>query len=303
MKRFIMILTATAINGLLSAQTILPLYDAVPNSKPSNLQEKSETDANGRTRIANVTTPTLTVYLPPKEKATGAAVVICPGGGYARLAYTHEGTDVAKRFTEMGIAAFLLKYRLPNDAIMINKEIGPVQDAQRAIQMVRANAREWGVDPKKVGIMGFSAGGHLAATAGTHFQYRYITAKKSENLRPDFMILIYPVISFVDSMGHSGSRTNLVGANPSPEKIAEYSNDQHVTSKTPPTFLVHAEDDASVKVSNSLHFYEQLKKYHVQTRIFLYQKGGHGFGMNNPTSEVQYMPMIEEWLKKQQFLK
>jgi acetyl esterase/lipase len=155
--------------GSAMAQTVIPLYgDSIPNSKPVPDQEKWDTAKNGTVRISKISRPTLTVYLPPKEIATGAGVVVIPGGGYGIVAITHEGHDVAKRFNEMGVAAFVLKYRLPNDETMLNKEIGPVQDAQRAIQLVREHAAEWGVDKKRVGIMGFSAGGHLASTAGTH---------------------------------------------------------------------------------------------------------------------------------------
>ena len=162
-----------------------------------------------------VSRPSLTIFLPPKEKATGAAVIICPGGGYANLAMGYEGTDVARRFNESGIAAFVLKYRIPNDSTMIDKEIGPLQDAQRALLLVRSRADEWGIDSNRIGIMGFSAGGHLASTAGTHFQKNYIANPDHITLRPDFMILIYPVISFNTPIAHMGSEQNLLGHHPS----------------------------------------------------------------------------------------
>jgi acetyl esterase/lipase len=285
------------------SQNVIPLYnDSVPNSKVKADEEKSETDAQGILRISKVTQPTLTVYLPNTQNTTGTAVIICPGGGYGILAAGHEGHDVAKRFNEMGVTAFVLKYRLPDDQTMHKKEIGPLQDAQRAIQLVRTNAGEWKIDKNSIGIMGFSAGGHLASTAGTHFQQAYIENKQNTSLRPDFMILVYPVISLDDSIGHKGSRERLLGNNPSAEKILEYSNHTKITSLTPPTFLVHAKDDG-VSIHNSLAFAEALKKNKVPYRIHVYEKGGHGYGMNNPTSEVKWMDLVERWLREKEWLK
>lgn len=305
MKKLLLLLTTITSTTLIThSQTVLPLYtDSIPNSKPVPDKESSETDAKGILRISNVTKPTLTVYLPPKESATGAAVIVVPGGGYHILAASHEGSDVAKRFNEMGVAAFLLKYRLPSDSTMIDKTIGPIQDAQRAIQMVREHAKEWGVDKDRVGIIGFSAGGHLASTAGTHFNHAYINVPKRTNLRPDFMILVYPVISFADSITHKGSKENLLGKEPSPEMVQEFSNELQITKKTPPTFLIHAEDDNTVKVQNMLLFATALQKNKVPFDFYLYEKGGHGFGMNNPTSEVKWMDLVQEWMQKSGWLK
>jgi acetyl esterase/lipase len=284
------------------SQTVIPLYkDSIPNSKWTPDEEKSEM-RDSILIISKISRPTLSIYLPPKEKRTGAAVVICPGGGYWISAAGHEGADVARKFNEMGIAAFVLKYRIPNDQIMINKEIGPVQDAQRALQIVRENAKAWGIEKDKIGIMGFSAGGHLASTAGTHFQNTYIDNGKGTSLRPDFMILVYPVISFSDSIGHTGSRDNLIGKNPSPEKIREYSNETQVTPQTPPTFLVHAKDDG-VKVENSLVFAEALKKNNVPVDMYLYESGGHGYGMYNKSSPVLWMDLVQQWMRTMKFIK
>lgn len=286
------------------AQTVMPLYaDSIPNSKPAPDEEKTDTSRKSVPMVSKVSVPTLTIYLPPKEKATGAAVVVIPGGGYRNVAIGHEGYDVAKRFNEMGVAAFVLKYRLPSDVTMVNKEIGPIQDAQRAILLVREKAKEWDIDKDRVGIIGFSAGGHLAATAGTHFNHAYINAGKRANLRPDFMILVYPVISFADSICHKGSRENLLGNNPSPEKKMEYSNELQVTKKTPPTYLVHAENDSTVKVQNMLLFAAALQKNKVPFDFYLYEKGGHGFGLNNPSSEVKWMDLVQEWMEKSGWLK
>ena len=304
MKKIFLCLLACNLINLAFAQTTINLYtEKIPNSIPSAEEEKTETDPKGIIRISKVTVPALTVYLPPKGKENGTAVIICPGGGYGILAAGHEGIDVAKRFNEMGVTAFVLKYRLPSDKIMLNKEIGPIQDAQRAIEIVRTRAKEWGINKNKIGIVGFSAGGHLASTAGTHFQHNYLDPGKKANLRPDFMILGYPVISFSDSIGHRGSRNNLLGENPSAEKIIEYSNELQVTKNTPPTFLVHAMDDKAVPVQNSVHFYEALQKNKISSEIYLYEKGGHGFGLNNPTSEVKWMDLAETWMKKTGIIK
>jgi acetyl esterase/lipase len=272
------------------AQVSIPLYDTVPNSRPSVNNEKSET-TGGILRISNVSIPSLTMYRPAVSAAKATAVIICPGGGYGILAAGHEGSDIAKVFNEWGIVAFVLKYRLPDDAIMIDKMIGPLQDAQRAIQMVRQNARQWNIDPDKIGIMGFSAGGHLASTASTHFNKAVIDNPRNISLRPDFSILIYPVISFTDSLTHKGSRNNLIGKDISAEKIKEYSNELQVNAKTPPAFLVHAKDDGGVK------YYEALLKNKVPAELRLYEHGGHGFGLNNTTTTDKWMERLKTWLK------
>ncbi len=295
---FTMVILNTAI-----AQTVIPLYtDKIPNSKSVIDEEVSESGADNILRISKISRPTLTMFLAPKKKATSTAVIICPGGGYQINAFGHEGTDVAKRFNEMGVTAFVLKYRLPDDNTMINKETVPLQDAQKAIQLVRKNAKKWRIDTNRIGIMGFSAGGHLASTAGTHFKKSYIANNKHVNLRPDFMILAYPVISLTDSLAHIGSRDQLLGKNPPAEKIKEYSNELHVMPQTPPTFLVHAKDDDGVSVKNTLNFAQELKKNNVPVEIYLYEKGGHGFGMNNPGCEIKWMDIVERWMKKMGFI-
>jgi len=206
---------------LLHAQDSIPLYPGhIPNSRPVKNNEVSEITADDHILIiSKVTRPTLTIFLPSKQKANGSAVVICPGGGYTIVAAGHEGYDVARRFNEAGVAAIVLKYRIPDDSTMVNREIGPLQDAQRAILVVRDRAKEWNLDPDRVGILGFSAGGHLASTEGTHFEKPLISNPAGVNLRPDFMILVYPVISFEDSITHLGSRDQLIGKDPSVESI------------------------------------------------------------------------------------
>ena len=283
-----------------NAQTVIPLYDgSIPNNKTAT---KPETNM-GNGRIAGVTTPTLTVYLPEKKDSFLTAVIICPGGGYARLAIDHEGHEVAKTFNQKGVAAFVLKYRIPTDSSMNNKEIVPLQDAERAIQLVREKAKEWNINPDKIGIMGFSAGGHLASTLGTHFNMEMVDNPKNINLRPDFMILGYPVISFADSLAHMGSRDNLIGKNASVEKIRLYSNELQITAQTPPTFLVHASDDKTVKVENSILFFEALLKNKVLAEMHIYEKGGHGFGLHNPTTKSDWFDIAINWMISNKLMK
>ncbi|GAB3777462.1 hypothetical protein GCM10028818_24660 [Spirosoma horti] len=272
-------LLATALPNLALAQEVIKLWPdgAIPNAiTGAQITEKSETDANDILRISNVSVPTLTVYLPPKDKATGAAVMICPGGGYGILAASHEGSDVAHWFNEMGVAAFVLKYRLPNPAIMTNQQEVPLMDAMQGLTLIRKEAARYGIDPNKIGVMGFSAGGHLAATLATHYNKG---PKASEQAKPNFAILMYPVITFGEK-AHAGSRNNLLGKlASSPEMVAYYSNELQVTAQTPPTFLVHAEDDKAVPVENSIDFYLACLKSGVPAEMHLYPSGGHGFGL------------------------
>ena len=285
------------------SQTIIPLYvDGIPNSKPHANEEKSEM-INGILIISKVSVPTLSIFLPTKDKATGTAVIICPGGGYSVLAAGHEGEDVAKKFNEMGIAAFVLKYRIPNKETMVDPSIGPLQDAQEAIKLVREGAEKWGIKNNQIGIMGFSAGGHLAATAGTHFDKAVIANSNNTSLRPDFMLLIYPVISFIDDKVHRGSREQLIGKTPTPESITLYSNELQVTNKTPPSFLIHASDDDAVVPANSIAFYQALIKNHVPAEMHIYQNSGHGFGMNLKNKNEQWMDRCKNWMENNGWLK
>jgi acetyl esterase/lipase len=297
MKDFVIYLLVSTYILHVKAQVVIPLYDReIPNSRMIANEEYSRIEPGNILIVYKVSRPTLTIFLAPKEKATGAAVIICPGGGYANLAMGYEGTEVARRFNEAGISAFVLKYRIPDDHTMVSKEIGPLQDAQRALMLVRSRSTKWGIDPGRIGIMGFSAGGHLAATAGTHFQKKYIDNPDHISLRPDFMLLIYPVVSFTPPIAHMGSAHNLLGPDPSQEQIKEFSNEMQVTDLTPPTFLVHAKDDNVVPYANSLVFAEALKNHHVPAQIYLYEKGGHGFGMTNNTSSQRWMDLCIEWI-------
>jgi len=280
-----------------AAQTIIPLYlDGVPNSIAYPMKE-IRMEANGLlVGFRKISEPTLAVYLPDEKIATGAAVIICPGGGYEMESYRLEGTVIAEAFLQKGIAAFILKYRLPSDSIMIDKTIGPLQDAQQAIKTVRMRAAEWKINPAKIGIMGFSAGGHLASTAGTHFDKSYIPNDEKVNLRPDFMILIYPVISMTDELTHMGSRNALLGKTPGEELVGLFSNELHINANTPPTWLTHTGDDNVVTVENSIHFYQELVRYKVPAEMHLYPKGNHGFVLFEPTDE--WMQPLFGWMKK-----
>ncbi|WP_460613958.1 alpha/beta hydrolase [Hymenobacter seoulensis] len=285
-----------AMTALAQTPSVIPLYAGVaPNSRPSQVQEKVDNE-NGKIRISKVVQPTLTVYRAPKEKVNGTAVIICPGGGYGLLAMDHEGYDVAKRLTEMGITAFVLKYRLPSNESQTDKALAPLLDAQQAIRVVRQRATEFGIKPAHIGLMGFSAGGHLAATAGTLFTKPVGDPKDQTSVRPDFLVLLYPVISFADSLTHAGSRTALLGAAPTAAQILHYSAERQVSAKTPPTFLMHAADDAVVPVQNSLVFYQACLQHKVFVEMHLYPKGGHGFGMNNPTTKDNWTDRLHNWL-------
>ena len=278
------------------AQETINLYpDIIPNSKKSDIKE---TEHSGM--FSGVTKPTLEIYLPDKDKNTGAAVVICPGGGYAVVVYQAEGIRTAKEFARNGVAAFVLKYRLPSDSTMVDKTIGPLQDAQQAIKVVRENAVKWGIDTNKVGIMGFSAGGHLASTEATHYRTAVIENKDNINLRPDFQILVYPVISMQDSLTHMGSRTNLLGSNPSKKIIDEFSNELHVDENTPPAYITQAGDDKTVDVDNSIVYYEALRHHNVAAELHLYPHGGHGFVLRLKTED--WMECIFKWMKNSKWI-
>jgi acetyl esterase/lipase len=286
-----------------SAQITIPLYKEIPNSKPAvDYKEKADTGTDGVIRISKVSVPEIIIFQPKKSSKKNTAVIICPGGGYAILAYNLEGTTVAKILNSWSITAIVLKYRLPGDEIMKDKSVGPIEDAQRAIKYVRENAEQLNINPQKIGIMGFSAGGHLAATASTHFDKDYISNPNHVSLRPDFSILAYPVISMTDSFTHMGSRDNLLGKNPSREMVKNFSNELQVTKKTPPTFLVLAGDDNTVNPENSIKYYEELLKNHVPAEMHIYQNGGHGFGTHLLEKKDNWMDVLKIWMVHNDFL-
>lgn len=294
---FVLTLFSPAIHAY--CQSSIPLYKDIPNSKAASTDYVENIGTNGW--ITKVSKPSLTPYFPEAGKANGAAVIVIPGGGYSGIANNHEGIEVAKKFVESGITAFLLKYRLPDDRIMNDRAIGPIQDAQRAIQILRERASEWNLDTGRIGVIGFSAGGHLASTLGTHYDHSYIDNKKKVNLRPDFMILIYPVIN-MGEYTHLGSKTNLIGKEAAPQQVERFSNEKQVRKTTPPVFLIHAQDDKAVPVQNSLSFYQEALKNGVKAEMYLYQQGGHGFGMYNKAEKEQWFSRAINWLDVNSFL-
>lgn len=281
----------------IQAQRIINLYPGnIPNSKKTALNDIPENPSEGL--IRRVITPTLQMYLPEKDKAHGAAVVICPGGGYSVIVYDGEGVMIGREFAKKGLTAFILKYRLPNDSFQVDKSITPLQDAQQAIKMVRDSASVWGIDANKIGIMGFSAGGHVASTEATHFNKSLIENKSNTNLRPDFQILVYPVISMQDSLAHQGSRTQLLGTNPSKETINLYSNELQVDKNSPPAYITVAADDKVVDVDNSIIYFEKLRHNKVPVEMHIYQKGDHGFVFRHPG----WMEPLYEWMKSNNWM-
>ncbi|MFX0555396.1 prolyl oligopeptidase family serine peptidase [Maribacter sp. CXY002] len=283
--------------GFAQAQEI-PLWPkGVPGSiENADYQESYTYDALNNVRgISHVSIPTITAFHADTSIANGTAVIICPGGGYSHLAINKEGYKVAKWLNSLGISAFVLKYRMPTDVTMKDKTIGPLQDAQEAIRLVRNNSQKWNIDSNKIGIMGFSAGGHLASTLSTHFDDNVYPSYEAVSARPDFSILVYPVISMKDGITHQGSKTNLLGKNPSDELIIKYSNAIQVDKTTSPTFLVHATNDLAVPVENSLEYYNALKKNNVPAELHIYEDGGHGFGLGVSGTNANWPNDLKQW--------
>ena len=250
-------------------------------------------------RIIDIEIPQYQAYLPEKSKSTGAAAIILPGGGYGRLAADHEGHDYAKWLAERGIAGIVVKYRVSANPGFGYQFPVPFLDARRAIRTVRSKAMEWGIDPQKVGVMGSSAGGHLASLCATRFDDSFSEEDMDDidrqKCRPDFAILIYPVISMSASLTHPGSRKNLLGLNPSPETVEKYSTAKAVTKETPPIFLLSTSDDM-VDCRNSLEFAEACKANGVPVSLHLFETGGHGYGMNGKGNLAAWPLLLEQWL-------
>ncbi len=294
MKKINLLFTLFLITSTLIAQDkVLKVW---PNGAPNDNGMKEPEEKYDGVRVRNVSEAEMYVYLPEKENNTGAAVVICPGGGYWIEAMDYEGYNIAVWLKSKGIAGIVLKYRLPYGHDKI-----PSGDARRTMRIVRMNAKEWGIDPDKIGIAGSSAGGHLASTVGTRFD----TGNKEStdpieqvSCRPDFMLLLYPVISFKEEFGHMGSRKNLIGEGNKWKLVEKYSNELHVTPQTPPTFLVLADDDKTVPPRNSVEFYLQLKKNNVPAEMHIFREGGHGFGITKKNLPVDQWPdLFFDWLK------
>jgi acetyl esterase/lipase len=275
----------------------IPVWNqSIPGAvKASDYLEKEVIKDEELQSTSQVSVPTLSLYLPKKETANQSAVLIFPGGGYSHLAMHKEGKKVALWLNTLGITAFVLKYRLPTDRVMKDKTIGPLQDAQEAIRMIRRNAKEWNIDPAKIGVLGFSAGGHLASTLATHYLDKVYDAD-TISARPDFSILIYPVISMEEGITHNGSKVNLLGANAVKELVDKYSNEKQIDANTPKTFLIHASDDKVVPVENSIQYYMNLKKFNVPVEMHLYENGGHGFGLGTKGTHTEWPKACEKWL-------
>lgn len=271
------ILFVVLLNYYTLAQEKVPLYAEIPNAK-------KPTEALGEENI-----PVLYKYELPSAKR---AVLIIPGGGYSHVALNHEGHEVAKTFNEQGYSAFVLYYRLPKDENMEQRKIGPLQDAQRGMQYIREQ-----YDFDQVGVLGFSAGGHLASSLSNHFDDVKIENPAAIELAPDFSVLIYPVISMDDDITHQGSKKNLIGEHPQMEDLLYFSLEKQVSKKTPPTFLVHAEDDKAVPIANALRYKDALDREGVVNEMFSYSTGGHGFGLNNKTDSRKWSEAMFTWLK------
>jgi acetyl esterase/lipase len=298
-KTFIILTLFTGITT--QAQTkneIIPLWKKIPDELKAPDYKENESITEGKVQSTSlVTIPTLSIFLPKESKPNQAAVLIFPGGGYQHLAIDKEGTKVAQWFNSLGIVGIVVKYRLPNDKIMKNKNIGPLQDAQEAMRYIRENAAKYNIDPNKIGIMGFSAGGHLASTLATHYDEKTYEPTSKISARPDFALLIYPVISMQNDITHKGSQESLLGKNASQTLIDSFSNEKRITAQTPPTFLVHATDDTVVLPENSINYYLALKKNAVKAELHIYEKGGHGFGLGVQDTSKFWTRDCEEWLK------
>ena len=272
----------------LNAQEEIKLYKNGP--KESNEIKEKETFQRADF-VTNISDPRMYFFGVSGEKSCGTAVLICPGGGYSGVSVVKEGVEIAKWFNQLGVSAFILYYRMPNGHSGI-----PFKDAQTALRIIHDRAKEWNIDKKSIGIMGFSAGGHLASTVGTHF--------KTKTDRPAFMILGYPVITMKNEFTHKGSRYNLLGNNPSEETVKLYSNELHITKNTPPAFIVYANDDKTVPTENSKMFYSELQSKNIPSEIHSFDIGGHGFGMSKNGIPADNWPdLLKNWLKSNKLIK
>lgn len=270
----------------------------VPGSIDTN--EYNEIHNVDKDQVSLVKTPTLSVFVP--KQPNGTAVVICPGGGYAYLAINKEGYKVAEWFNTLGITAFVLKYRLPSDVIMKDKFIGPLQDAQESIRYIKRHADRWQINQEKIDILGFSAGGHLASTLATHYNDKVYKVKDSLSAKPNFSLLIYPVISMTDKIAHIGSRNNLLGLNASKVLKEKFSSEMQTDLLTPPSLLVHATNDKVVPVENSIVYYLALKQNNVSSELHIYQDGKHGFGLGKEGTNNCWTKPCEIWLRINKYI-
>jgi acetyl esterase/lipase len=297
MRKLLLTLLFCIAAGAQAQSTVIPLWpEGVPNAKANPGPEKRDGEL-----ISHVSQPTLTYYPAAGERAARTAVIICPGGGYEFLAFDHEGRQYAQWLSRLGVAAFVLKYRLSDFG-----HPAPLQDVLRALRTVRAHAADYGVAPDRIGVMGSSAGGHLAASAATMFDDpagRTGAALDAVGARPDFLMLMYPVITLMPPAAHAGSRHALLGANPAPALVKEMSVETRVSARTPPTFLVHSQDDGTVPVENSIMFFEALTRAHVPAEMHIFERGGHGMGMSAGHGNASLWPKrAEEWLRDRKLI-
>ncbi|TVZ14802.1 acetyl esterase/lipase [Maribacter sp. MAR_2009_72] len=297
----IFVLALTVLGGCAAnKELVIDIWpkDKIPNQLKTDIEEVQEyTDI---LKFSRVQKPTIEVFLPHASKATGKAMLIFPGGGYGILAYDWEGTSVAKFLVDHGIAGIVVKYRLPSDETQIDKHYVPLIDAQRAIRLVRSRSKEWNIDPANIGLIGFSAGGHLASTLGTQYDnmvYTAVDKVDSLSARPDFMVLMYPVITMGENT-HKGSRNNLLGKNPSAEKVMQFSSDLQINEDTPATYLIHAMDDKAVPVANSEYFFAlHNAKSNERGQLYIFEEGGHGFGMAEDNEILRKWPLLVlDWI-------
>lgn len=283
--------------ALPSAKATLPLYPGpIPGAIEAPDEEATRDPKEAWVYRQSISRPTLTVFLPAKTSRATPAVVICPGGSYRGVSIDKEGYSVAQAFNRFGVAAIVLKYRTPNPRHMKETYTGPLQDAQQALHVVHQRAREWNIDRRRIGIVGFSAGGHLAASASTLFAKPVLPNHSAQDVRPAFSVLIYPVISMRDELTHRDSRAQLLGELPSPSLIERYSADEAVSDQTPHAFIVHAADDTAVAVGNSIRYFEALEKRDIPAQLFIYARGGHGYGLKNPTTSDDWIESVRHWL-------
>jgi len=280
------------------AQKTVPLYSKVPYLKSSC--DKKETTP-GQASVGDVVEPTLTKFIPTQLNAAKTAVLILPGGGYTHLAMEKEGFAIARKFNELGVAAFVLKYRMPLASCFEHSEFVPLQDAQQALLMIRQQANKFGIDAQNVGVIGFSAGGHLASTLLTHADTSLVD-NKNISLLPTWGVLGYPVVDMDLTYTHRGSRENLLGKNPTQQQLDYFSAQKNVNSATPPCFLVHAQDDGAVNIMNSIQYFESMTRNKVKGELHILQNGGHGFGLNNKTTKEDWFQMLTCWLQQNKWV-